>query len=166
MSNSSIWPIDRALSGATTPARVDYGTMAMKGYSAFLKLQHFWRPTIRLFRIISGHSLGRGLTPFRESLYSTAPANWAENIRWAQHLTVLCNSSPFGAAEMCKIFDPPKYFITNNRTLAYDFNLFDFKKFKTISIQWFFFFFKHPYLWYFYSNVFTDVIIHRITFRD
>ena len=33
MSNSSIWPIDRTLSDATTPARVDLGTMAMNGYS-------------------------------------------------------------------------------------------------------------------------------------
>ena len=30
---SSIWPIDRTLSGATAPARVDLGGMAMKGYS-------------------------------------------------------------------------------------------------------------------------------------
>ena len=37
MSNSSIWPIDRILAGATNSAQVDLGAMVMKGYSAFPK---------------------------------------------------------------------------------------------------------------------------------
>ena len=32
MSNSSVWPNDRTLSGDTLLARVDLGAMAMKGY--------------------------------------------------------------------------------------------------------------------------------------
>ena len=35
MSNSSIWHIDRTLSGVTTPVKVDLGAMAMKEYSTF-----------------------------------------------------------------------------------------------------------------------------------
>ena len=34
---SSIWPMDRTLPGATTPGRVDLGSMAMKDYSTFPK---------------------------------------------------------------------------------------------------------------------------------
>ena len=39
-------------------ARVDRGAMAMKGCSVFPKAQHYWDLTIRLFSVISGHSLG------------------------------------------------------------------------------------------------------------
>ena len=35
MSNSSIQPIDRTLSGATAPTRVNLGAMAVTEYSAF-----------------------------------------------------------------------------------------------------------------------------------
>ena len=44
-------------------AKVDLGAMAMKGYSAFPKLQHHWNLTIRLFSVISRTLIGRGLTP-------------------------------------------------------------------------------------------------------
>ena len=37
MSKNSIWPIDRTLSGATSPSRVDLVAIAMKGYSTFHK---------------------------------------------------------------------------------------------------------------------------------
>ena len=37
MSKSSIWPIDRILSGVTTGIIVDIGAMAMKWFSAFSK---------------------------------------------------------------------------------------------------------------------------------
>ena len=33
-------------------ARVDLGAMAMKRYSTFPKLQHYWNLTIRLFSVI------------------------------------------------------------------------------------------------------------------
>ena len=37
MSNSSIWPINMALSGATAPGETGPGSDAMKGYFAFPK---------------------------------------------------------------------------------------------------------------------------------
>ena len=64
---SSIQPIDRALSGATTLGRVDLGAMAMKGYSRFPKLQHCWNLTIRLFSVISRTLVRAGLTPLQRS---------------------------------------------------------------------------------------------------
>ena len=45
-------------------ARVDLEAIAMKRYSTFPKLQHYWNLTIRLFSVISGHSLV-GLNPLR-----------------------------------------------------------------------------------------------------
>ena len=38
MWNSSIWPINRTKSGATTPVRVDLGAMTMKRYSILIKV--------------------------------------------------------------------------------------------------------------------------------
>ena len=63
---SSIRPIDRTLSGA----RVDLGTMVMKGYSAFSKAP----PALH---IQDSHL--RGILPLcrKPSMYSTAPADWA-----------------------------------------------------------------------------------------
>ena len=40
MSNSSIWPINRTLSGAITPGQSGPGALAMKGYFAFPKSHH------------------------------------------------------------------------------------------------------------------------------
>ena len=37
--------------------KVDLGAMAIKGYSVFLKLQHYWSLIIRWFSVTSGHSL-------------------------------------------------------------------------------------------------------------
>ena len=50
---SSIWPIDRTLSGATTPGQTGPGAMAMKGTPYSPKLQYCWNFTIRLFSVIS-----------------------------------------------------------------------------------------------------------------
>ena len=44
-------PLIEPLSGATTVAKVDLGSMAMKWYSAFPKHQHYWNLTIRLFSV-------------------------------------------------------------------------------------------------------------------
>ena len=54
MSNSSIRPIDRTLSGATTPGP-EWAWEQSQWRSAlhFSKLQHYWSLTIRLFSIIS-----------------------------------------------------------------------------------------------------------------
>ena len=42
-------PYDRALSGATTPARVDLGAMAMKGYFAFPEALALLEPHHQIF---------------------------------------------------------------------------------------------------------------------
>ena len=60
--------------------RVDLGSMAMKEYSAFPKLQHYWSLIIRLFSVIYQDTLwgGGGSYPYEEmqSVYFTASANW------------------------------------------------------------------------------------------
>ncbi len=48
-------------------ARVDLGAMAMKGYSAFTKQQHYWNLTKRLPVIISGTLLRGSLTSLQRS---------------------------------------------------------------------------------------------------
>ena len=67
MSNSSIWPIDRILSGAAIPGQSGLGSMAMKRYFTFPKLLHYWSFIIRLFNVISKKLavLGGGLTPLQ-----------------------------------------------------------------------------------------------------
>ena len=52
-------------------ARVDLGAIASP------KAMHYGNLTIRLFSVISGHSLGGGYPSAKKlSMYSTAPANW------------------------------------------------------------------------------------------
>ena len=58
MSTSSILPIDKTLSGASTPARVDLGAMAIKRYSAF---PNFWSFTVRSFCVISNTLIKGGV---------------------------------------------------------------------------------------------------------
>ena len=48
-------------------ARVNLGAMVRRGAPHSPKLQHFFNLTIRLFRVISGHSLRGGLTPLQRS---------------------------------------------------------------------------------------------------
>ena len=66
---SSIWPIDRTLSGATTPSQ-HYWNLIIRFSSVI---------SIRFSSVISGHSLRMGLTPSTEmqSVYSTVPTDWA-----------------------------------------------------------------------------------------
>ena len=73
--NSSVWPINRTLTGTTTPVRVDLDVMAMKGFSTFLKAHHQMQ-----FSVISRPPIGWvGPWPSTkmQSVYSTAPAKWA-----------------------------------------------------------------------------------------
>ena len=81
---SSIWLIDRSLSGATTPGQSGPGSI---GYEGVLhtpqKLQHYRSLTIRLFNVISRTLVG-GVLPLcweMPSVYSTAPVNWATKER-------------------------------------------------------------------------------------
>ena len=59
--------------------RVDLGEILMKVYSTFPKLQHYWSPTLWVFRVIfrivvvGGSYLSAGM----QSVYSTALADWA-----------------------------------------------------------------------------------------
>ena len=80
MQFGSIWPIDRTLSGATTPGQNGHGTMAMK--EVLHITQRFSITGISLSDCLvsySGHSFGKGFYPSAEvqSVYSTAPADWA-----------------------------------------------------------------------------------------
>ena len=63
MSNSSIWLIDRTLSGATSP---DQSALECNSNEVVLrippKLQYYWSLTIRLFDVISVTLVDRGLT--------------------------------------------------------------------------------------------------------
>ena len=44
-------------------ANVDQGKMALKGYSSFLKLQHYWNLAIGLFRVIPRTLVVGGVLP-------------------------------------------------------------------------------------------------------
>ena len=62
-------------------ATVDLGAMAMKGFSEFPKLLYHWNLTIRLFSVICRTLIGGGGGSYSsaevQSVYSTAPVNWA-----------------------------------------------------------------------------------------
>ena len=59
--------------------RVDLGAMAMNVTPHFPKLKHHWNLTIRLFSVISGHSLEKSYPSAEmQSVYSTALAEWAK----------------------------------------------------------------------------------------
>ena len=77
---SSIWPIDRTLSGASTPVQSGTGRDGNEGVLHILpKLQHYWSLTIRLFNIIIRILVGGGEGSYpaseMQSVYSTAPAD-------------------------------------------------------------------------------------------
>ena len=70
----TIWPIDRALSGATTPGHSGPG-IAMKENSTFFKALVYWK------LVYSGHLFGGGKSyPSAEKqlVYSTDTADWAK----------------------------------------------------------------------------------------
>ena len=61
------------------PTWVDLGAMAMKGCSAFPKLQHHWNLTIRLFSCLvsyPGHSWGGVLPLWREAVGIFYSPSW------------------------------------------------------------------------------------------
>ena len=80
MSNSSIWLIDKILSGAITPGQSGPGSNGNKGYSVFPKTPHI-TGALSSYCLVSfpGHSLGRSYPSAEmKSVYSTAPADRAE----------------------------------------------------------------------------------------
>ena len=61
---SSVWPIDRTLSGATTLDQWTWEQCQWRGILHSPKLQHYWNLTIRLFSVISRILIGgRGVLP-------------------------------------------------------------------------------------------------------
>ena len=80
MSNSSIWPIDRTLSGTTILGQDGYGNNGNEEYSIFPKAPQTWASPSDGLMSSSGHSLGGGesyLSAEMQSVYSTALADWA-----------------------------------------------------------------------------------------
>ena len=84
----SIWPIDRTLSGATTPTWVDLGAMAMKGYSTFPKAKTLPEPrhlTVSYCRHLFG---GMSYSSVEmKPVCSMAPADWAMSLKESQSTT-------------------------------------------------------------------------------
>ena len=83
MSNSSIWLIDRILSGATSPGQSRPGS---NGNEGILHIpQSFIIGAVPSDALISypGHPFGVGSFPSAEiqSVYSTAPAEWANKFK-------------------------------------------------------------------------------------
>ena len=82
MSSSSIWPIDRTLSGATTPD--ECGPSSNDNEGVFRIPQTFCITGVSPSDCLvsyPGHSLGVGSyrSVKKQSVYSTAPANWDDN---------------------------------------------------------------------------------------
>ena len=78
---SSIRPINRSLSRATIPGRVELGAMTMKGFSAFPKPPALLEPYHENVNVISRKHVGES-HPFTEvqSVYLTTPADCARKI--------------------------------------------------------------------------------------
>ena len=85
MQFSSIWPIDRTLSGATTPGQSGLGVMSVKRYSAFPKAPALLEPHHQIVNVIFRTLNGWRSYPSVEmqSVYSTAPA-------WAMYIYRIC----------------------------------------------------------------------------
>ena len=71
---SSIWRIDRILSGSTSPGQSGPGSDGNQGSTLHSpKLQHYWNLTIRLFNVIFRKIVSRGSysSVEKQSVYST-----------------------------------------------------------------------------------------------
>ena len=80
---SSIWPIDRTLSGATSPSQRGPGRMPMKGCSVFPKAQVLLEPHHQIvYCHIQGTRLVKEAYPSAglQSVNSTAPADWPKEL--------------------------------------------------------------------------------------
>ena len=76
---SSVWPIGRTLSGATTLDHVHLGVMAMKRYSAIPQTPALLEPHNQICLVsYPEHPLGESyLSAEMRSVYSAAPVDWA-----------------------------------------------------------------------------------------
>ena len=81
---SSIWPIDRTLSGVTTPGQSGSGSDGNEGELCIPQSSSITGTSSSDCLVsYSGHSLVGGSYPSAEkqSVYSTAPADWAREVR-------------------------------------------------------------------------------------
>ena len=76
---SSIWTIDKTLSGATTLGQSGPESEGNKGYSTFPKALALLEPQHKIISVISRTLIGWGSYSSAEmqSVYFTAPADWA-----------------------------------------------------------------------------------------
>ena len=94
---SSIWPIDRTLSVATTPGqREPESDSKKKGILHSPKLKHSWSLIIRLFSVLSWDTCWGEtyLSAEMQSVYSTAPS-WPSTSKSRQHKCLFNKSIPF-----------------------------------------------------------------------
>ena len=79
MSNSCIWPIDRALSGATTPEQSGPGSDGNEGILRVPQSTSICEASESdCLLSYPGHSLGESYPSAEmQSVYSVAPADWA-----------------------------------------------------------------------------------------
>ena len=110
----SIWPIDRTLLSSTTLGRVDLGSMAKKGYSAFPKAPALLDIlTFKLFNVIS-RILVRGSCPTTvvQLEYSTIPSRVGQKLTLKNQLLTLW--------EECKYKVRLKNLITWHKILSFN----------------------------------------------
>ena len=75
--NSFIWPIDRILTGTTTPGQSELGVIAMKEYSTFPKAPGLELDHQIQFSVISRTLVGgKGTFPFTEMASVFYSPNW------------------------------------------------------------------------------------------
>ena len=100
-SNKSIWPIDRTLSGATTPGQRGPGSMAMKEYSALPKAQLLLKPH---HQIVDCHrTLVGGVLP----LCRDAVGVFCSLSRLGQHDTCWGSLTPLQRCSRCILQSQP-----------------------------------------------------------
>ena len=82
MLNSFIRPLDKTLSGATTPRLSERGSDGNEGVMwNSSKLQHYWCLNIWLFIVIYRTIVGESYSSAEiQSVYSAAPAEWTTHI--------------------------------------------------------------------------------------
>ena len=91
MQLSSIWPIDKTLSRATTPSQWTREWWLWRGTPHSPKLLHYWSLTIRLFSVISRTLVGGGLTPLQSIIINFHKSKDHWNIPYLEHYTTSKN---------------------------------------------------------------------------
>ena len=95
---TSIWPLDRTLPAATTPSQGGPGSNGNEGVLRIHQSSSITRTSPSDCLVLyPGHWLGGGSFPSAEmqSVYSTAPANWAINWTVSDILSTKCIYKPY-----------------------------------------------------------------------